>query len=113
MSNINNQTQDLYSIELVQDLDHEAAATVSGGVPGLVLTTDADGEGSRRTFTGDNPSLGTFDNETSWFSLDEGNKDWFVYTGENFRGRRGFVKAGTSANFNSTFNDNIESAKPV
>ncbi|MBN3873597.1 hypothetical protein [Nostoc sp. JL33] len=31
MSNIKNQTQDLYSIELVQDLDQEAAATVSGG----------------------------------------------------------------------------------
>ncbi|MEH2358488.1 hypothetical protein [Nostoc sp.] len=110
MSNINNQTQDLYSIELVQDLDHEAAATVTGGA--LVLTTDADGEGTRRTFTGNNRTLGSFNNETSWFDL-EGNRDWFVYTGQNFSGRRGIVRAGTSANFNSTFNDNIESARPV
>ncbi|MBN3944551.1 MAG: beta/gamma crystallin-related protein [Nostoc sp.] len=31
MSNINNQTQDFYSIEAVQDLSHESAAAISGG----------------------------------------------------------------------------------
>ncbi|MHC5935783.1 hypothetical protein [Nostoc sp.] len=110
MSNINNQTKDLYSIEFVQDLDQETSASVSGGA--LVLTTDAGGEGTRRTFTGLNRSLGSFNNITSWYEV-TGNRDWVVYTGRNFSGIARRLGAGKSNNLPGIFNDNVESARPV
>ncbi|MEH2358490.1 hypothetical protein [Nostoc sp.] len=111
MSNINNQTQDLYSIELVQDLDQETSATVSGGA--LVLSSNARGEGTRRTFSAArNRSLGSFNNIASWYEV-TGKRDWFVYTGQNFSGRRLRLGAGKSNNLPASFNDDVESARPV
>ena len=110
MSNIN-QTQDLYSIELVQDLDHEAAATVSGGA--LDLSSLRNGDGARLdNLRGRNASLGRFNNRASWYEV-TGNRDWFVYTGENFTGSRRRLAAGSVNNFSGIFNNNVESARPV
>lgn len=54
MFNINNQTQDLFALGAVQDLDNETAATCSGGVgylnsgdPDVFLYKDANGQGRR------------------------------------------------------------------
>ncbi|MBD2452211.1 hypothetical protein H6G76_34955 [Nostoc sp. FACHB-152] len=110
MSQINNQTQDLNSIELVQDLDHESAATVSGGA--LVLSSLRDGEGTRRTFNGRNPSLGNLNDRASWYEV-TGTRDWFAYTGRNFTGTRRLLRAGTVNNLRGIFNNNFESARPV
>jgi hypothetical protein len=110
MSNINNQAQDLYSIELVQDLDHEDAATVSGGA--LVLTTDRGGDGNRRRYTRRRSTLGSLNNEFSWYEV-TGNRDWFAWTGQNFTGRRYRLRAGGKGNLRPGANDNFESIRPA
>ncbi|MDZ7964572.1 MAG: hypothetical protein RM368_06300 [Nostoc sp. DedSLP03] len=119
MSNINNngvdmnnkQIKDLYSIEAVQDLDHEAAATISGG--SLDLSDLKGGKGKRLdNIAKARPSLGKFDKKASWYEV-TGKRDWIVYTGKNFTGASRTLKAGTKGNFFSPFNNSIESAKPA
>ncbi|MDZ7955801.1 hypothetical protein [Nostoc sp. DedQUE09] len=110
MSNINKQTQDLYSIELVQDLDHEAAATVSGGA--LLLSNYPTNTGEKLTVKGKSYSFGKYNNKASWYEV-KGDKDWYAYSDKNFKGKRYLLKAGTKANLKNDANNNWESAQPV
>jgi hypothetical protein len=120
MSNINNhrvdmnnkQIKDLYSIEAVQDLSHEAAATISGG--NLKFSDKKDGKGARRNFlTGRGiRDLGSFNNRASWYEV-TGKRDWIVYTGVNFTGKLRRLKAGTRGNLTGLFDNNIASASLV
>lgn len=111
MSHINNQTQDLNSIELVQDLDHEAAASVSGG--NLDFSALFDGQGRRlNNVRGRNSSLGSFNNLASWYNV-RGRTDWIAYTGTNFTGRSIRLRAGTVGNLRGIFNNNIASVRPA
>ncbi|WP_375507140.1 peptidase inhibitor family I36 protein [uncultured Nostoc sp.] len=117
MSNINNQTQDLYSIELVQDLDHEAAATVSGGALYLFDNPNAGGEEEVLIAADANlgalPGVNDFSNKASSYKV-TGTRSWYVYTQKNYKGTRYTLKAGTKGNFFGTYlNNNIESAKPA
>ncbi|MBW4616640.1 MAG: hypothetical protein KME21_26020 [Desmonostoc vinosum HA7617-LM4] len=121
MSNINNhevdmnnkQIKDLYSIEAVQELSHEAAATISGG--NLKFSDKKGGKGARRNFR---PGLGirtfgsSFNNRASWYEV-TGKRDWIVYTGVNFTGQLRRLKAGTKGNLTGPFNNNIASASLV
>ena len=109
MSHINNQTQDLYSMELVQDLDHEAAASVSGGA--LYLSDYYGGKGEKREYKGDSYSLGSFNNKASWYE-NTGGKDWYVYPDKYYKGKPQVLKAYTKGNFYGYANNNWESAKP-
>ncbi|MDZ8258228.1 hypothetical protein [Nostoc sp. ChiQUE01b] len=109
MSHINNQTQDLNSIELVQDLDHEAAATVSGGA--LYLSDYYYGKGEKREYTGDSYSLGSFNSKASWYE-NTGDKDWYIYSNENYQGEAYVLKAHTKGNFYGYKNNYWKSAKP-
>ncbi|MEH1940495.1 MAG: hypothetical protein V7L01_09800 [Nostoc sp.] len=117
MSNINNygvdmnnkQIKDFYSIEAVQDLSHEAAATISGGA--LDLSDKKNGEGARQNnIINARRSLGSFNNKATWYEV-TGRRDWIVYTGENFTGASRRLKAGTKGNFTGPFNNNIASVK--
>jgi hypothetical protein len=105
MSHINN-------IELVQDLDHEAAATVSGGALYLhnkkgkvVVLTSPDAD------LGAPPGVDDFNdfNNPSSYRV-TGNRNWYVYSGKNFKGKRYLLKAGTKGNF--TVNSSISSVRP-
>lgn len=109
MSHINNQTQDLYSIELVQDVDHEAAATVSGGA--LYLSDYYNGKGYQVKLTHAYYSLGSFNNKASWYN-NTGDKDWYVYANKNYDGKPYVLKAHTKGNFYGYADNNWESAKP-
>ncbi|MEH2251855.1 hypothetical protein [Nostoc sp.] len=110
MSNINNQTQDLYSIESVQDLDHEDAATVSGG--SLDLSDLRNGKGRRlNNLTRSYATLGSFNNKATWYDV-KGPRSWFAWSGKNFTGQRFLLKAGTKGNLRFS-NNNIESVSPV
>ncbi|MBN4006263.1 hypothetical protein [Nostoc sp. LPT] len=109
MSHINNQTQDLYSIQLVQDLDHEAAATVSGGA--LFLSDYPFNTGDQLKISGKYDSFGSFNNKASWYEV-TGDKDWYVYANEYRKGKPYVLKAGTKGNFKDYANNNWESAEP-
>ncbi|MBE9106897.1 hypothetical protein IQ229_18785 [Nostoc cf. edaphicum LEGE 07299] len=95
MSHINNQTQDLYSIDLVQDLDQEAAATVSGGA--LILYSHT---GASRIITSSDKNLGAppgvanFNNVASSYRVTN-NQLWYGYTGLHYTGTR-FLLAGSA-----------------
>ncbi|MCC5669906.1 hypothetical protein LC653_40415 [Nostoc sp. CHAB 5784] len=111
MSHINNQTQDLYSIELVQDLDHEAAATVSGGA--LYLYDKYGQKVLIDELTGADPDLGSAKNKASSYKV-TGTKDWKVWIEEGYKPGKGkTLYAGTSGDLTGTYNNNVESAKPV
>ncbi|MDZ8235970.1 MAG: hypothetical protein RMZ69_02150 [Nostoc sp. ChiQUE01a] len=105
----NKQIKNLYSIEAVQDLSYEAAATISGGV--LDFSDKKDGEGVRlNNIANARRSLGSFNNKASWYEV-TGRRDWIVYTGPNFTGQSRRLKAGTKGNFTGPFNNNIASVK--
>lgn len=105
----NKQIKDLYSIEAVQDLDHEAAATISGGA--LFLSDKKNGQGQKVSFSLKVAarSLGNFNNKASFYELV--GRNVIVYTGENFTGKSRRLRAGSKGNFTGPFNNNIESFK--
>ncbi|MEH2233047.1 MAG: hypothetical protein V7K71_26020 [Nostoc sp.] len=107
----NKQIKDLYSIEAVQDLDHEAAATISGGA--LDFSDKKDGKGARLNNIGSpRPSLGNFNDKASWYEV-TGKRDWIAYTGVKFTGKSRRLKAGTKGNFTGPFNNDIASVRPA
>ncbi|MEH1844370.1 MAG: hypothetical protein V7L25_05005 [Nostoc sp.] len=119
MSNINNQNQDLYSIELVQDFDDEAAATVSGGAFGyLALWNSPDGktvkpiEKNNIEIFSSKRSLGRFNNIASWY-FTSGKAGWIVYTRKNFKGAGFYLSPRGRGKLPGIFNNNIESVKLV
>jgi hypothetical protein len=106
MSNINNQTQDLFAIDAVQDLDNETAATCSGGVgylyssdPDVILHKDPNGQGLSigvNAATGDGvPNIGfadgqgggfetTFNDSVSSITIKRG--AWQFFDNDNYGG---------------------------
>lgn len=110
MSHINNQTQDLYSIELVQDLDHEDAATVSGGT--LYISTGYNDTGYDVGLSKGYKSLGYYNDKVSWYKV-TGDKGWYAYTGKNYTGTAYYLKPGSKGNLYGYANNNWESAKPA
>ncbi|MBW4616639.1 MAG: hypothetical protein KME21_26015 [Desmonostoc vinosum HA7617-LM4] len=116
MSNINNhgvdmnnkQIKDLYSIEAVQDLSHEAAATISGGSE-LFL---GDNDGTGITFRNAKRSLPRpVKNKATHYAV--GNGDWIVYSGKNFTGQSRRLESRTRGSFGRRLFMDIESARPV
>ncbi|MCC5613997.1 beta/gamma crystallin family protein [Nostoc sp. CHAB 5836] len=113
MSNINNQTQDLYSIEAVQDLSHETAAAISGGAA-LELYDDSNfrrllvqtNQGTRNV--GDRVN----DRITS-IVVNEG--VWRFYTDSQFRGVSADLGRGRYANIGLGIipNDSITSFRRI
>jgi len=112
MSNINNQTQDLFALDTVQDLDNETAATCSGGVgflfgpdPDVILHKDPNGQGQPlgvNAATGDGvPNIGlingqetTFNDQVSSITIKRGS--WNFFGDDNYRGQStGVLAPGT------------------
>ncbi|WP_375507139.1 hypothetical protein [uncultured Nostoc sp.] len=111
MSNIN--TQDLYSIELVQDLDHEDAATVNGGK--LYLSGGYNNTGYEIAASKGIKDLGKYDDTASWYQV-TGNKGWYAYTGKYYTGDEYYLAPYSKGNFKGNLagaNDDIESIRPA
>ena len=107
-------SQDLHQIAGVQDLSHENAAAVSGGV--ALLANGFNGREDRLTLrSGTTGNLGRFNNSTSSIRITRG-QVWRFYTGKNRTGR-GVNLEGTGSFVNlvgrrlRTFQNNIESAE--
>jgi hypothetical protein len=116
MSHISKQTQDLYSIELVQDLDQEAAATVSGGL--LTLYDTVVGLGPLRITTvsdrnlGKDPNIDDFDNRASSYRVTPG-QVWRAYTLPNYQGLSILLTPSGRKSLLGFFNNRISSVHRI
>jgi Beta/Gamma crystallin len=130
MTNIDNQTQNLFAIDAVQDLDNETAATCSGGVgslnspnPDVVLFQHKSFQGKSlglSAASGDGlPNFGTrdgnggggdngFNDITTAIKVNRGT--WEFYTNSNYGGERLILGPG-SAIERVQLNDRFTSAK--
>ncbi len=105
----NKQIKDLYSIEAVQDLSHEAAATISGGSQLFLATNLSQGLGI--TLKKADRNLGGFNNKATGYAVEGG--DWIVYSGKNFKGQSRRLESGTRGRLGPRLYMDIESARPV
>jgi len=125
-SNINNQTQDLFALDTVQDLDNETAATCSGGDgflngpdPDVILYKDPNLQGESlgvNAATGDGiPNIGNaFNDQTSSILIKRG--VWRFYQDVSYNQGNppaNFVVLGPG-NYNlGANNDNITSLERI
>lgn len=111
MTHINTQSQDIFAIAGVSNLDQEQAASISGG--NLDMSNYANGQGSRlNDLSGNYYSLGWFNNKASWYQ-NKGKRDYIAYTGKNYTGKAYRLKAGTKGNLAGMANNNFESIRPA
>jgi hypothetical protein len=133
MSNIN-QTQDMFALDTVQDLDNETAATCSGGIgylnsgdPDVILYQHARFQGASlglNAATGDGlPNFGTrdgnggggdngFNDQTSSIRVLKGT--WEFFSSSNYGGERLTLGPGSSVEYvGSRFNDRFTSARRI
>jgi hypothetical protein len=99
MSKINNQSNSLYSIECVQDISLESAATYSGGI---AVYTGADFTGQARTAKGvpdlsvsDQQEGVLFDDQISSI-VNDTDKPWAFYMDAGYTGDYFILEAGES-----------------
>ncbi|WP_414585621.1 beta/gamma crystallin-related protein [Scytonema sp. PCC 10023] len=111
MSNINNQTQDLYSIDAVQDLSHETAAAVSGGAA-LEVYDDSDFSNLLLQTNDGTPYVGDDANDRiSSIVVNEGL--WRFYTDPQFQGDFADLGPGLYPNIGLGINDSITSFERI
>lgn len=111
MTHINTQSQDIFAIAGVSNLDQEQAASISGG--NLDMSNLPNGKGSRlNNLRGRYSSLGSFNNKASWYQ-NKGNRDYIAYTGKNFTGQAYRLRAGQKGNLGGMANNNFESIRPA
>lgn len=114
MSNINNQTKDLFALDTVRDLDHESAAAIQGGIQlyadanfqGALLPTNAIGDLSQVP--------GNLNDQTSSI-INDTDKVWQFCTDANFGGQCTTLDPGFSfPDLNGTvYQDSISSYKSL
>jgi hypothetical protein len=113
MSNINNQSQDLYGIAGVEDLSHENAAACSGGT--AILFTGGEYDQPIATLTGGESAdlglLGGLANRASSILINEG--VWTFWTRTNFRGDKITLGPGAYTLRGTTFDNDIDSYRRI
>jgi hypothetical protein len=116
MSKINNQSNSLYSVEFVQDISHETAASYSGGavtVTDVTLTSEPSNQGfSFNSNKGiEDLSEYGFDDATQFIAVNN-NKTWRFYEDTNFQGDYIDVAPDTAMNVGE-FGLSISSFKAI
>jgi hypothetical protein len=114
MSN-NQQIQNLFALDLVQDLNNESAAAVSGGqtVPDVVLYSRKNRQGKSLNVNDGIADLSksNFDDISSSVVVNSGT--WRFYTEPNFQGQSIDVESDTARDLPGGFNNSISSLKSV
>ncbi len=111
MSTINNQTKGLFAIDTVEDLSHESAAAIQGGIlvwdPANFAGRPRDLQASRNLiFQGFNDKISSIRNNTQ--------KTWAFYTNANFTGSVLRVRPGQAlGNLGPLFNNKISSMRSL
>jgi hypothetical protein len=110
MSTINNQTKGLFAIDTVEDLSHESAAAIQGGI---FVWDGANFAGPRRDLQaspnlirqGFNDKISSITNNTR--------RTWEFFTNANFTGRRFSLQPGQRIGNLGSFNNQISSMRSV
>jgi hypothetical protein len=110
MSTINNQTKGLFAIDSVEDLSHDSAAAIQGGI---FVWDGANFTGPRRDLQaspnlirqGFNDKISSIRNNTQ--------KTWVFYTNANFTGRGFDLRPGQQLSNLGSFNNRISSMKSI
>ena len=110
MSTINNQTKGLFAIDTVEDLSHDSAAAIQGGI---WVWDGANFSGAMRDLQqssnlirqGFNDKISSITNNT--------NRTWAFYTNANFTGRSFSIKPGQRFANLTSFSNQISSLRPV
>lgn len=114
MSN-NKQIQNLFALDLVQDLDNESAAAVSGGkaVPDVILYSKKNRRGKSLQVNDGIADLSkdNFDDISSSVVVNSGT--WRFYTEPNFKGQSIDVESDTARDLSGMFNNSISSLKSI
>jgi hypothetical protein len=114
MSN-NQQIQNLFALELVQDLDNESAAALSGGqtVSDVVLYSGTSRQGQSLKVNDGIADLSksNFNNISS--SVVVNNGTWEFFTKPNFQGESIEVDSDTARDLPEIFNNSISSLRAV
>jgi Beta/Gamma crystallin len=114
MSN-NKQIQNLFALDLVQDLDNESAAAVSGGqtVSDVVLYSKRNRQGKSLKVNEGIADLSqdNFDDISTSVVVNSGT--WRFYTEPNFQGQSIDVESDTARDFPGIFNNSISSLKSI
>lgn len=96
MSKINHQSQDIYTIPGVIDLNHETAASYSGGavtVTDVTLSSKSSGKGFKFASNKAIEDLRDFGfNDATAFVAVNNNQKWRFYEDINFKGK--FIEVG-------------------
>jgi hypothetical protein len=110
MSTINNQTKGLFAIDSVEDLSHDSAAAIQGGI---FVWDGANFTGPRRDLQA-SPNLtrqGFNDKISSIFNNTR--NTWAFYTNANFTGRVFRLPPGQRLGNLGAFNNQISSMRSV
>ncbi len=113
MSNINNQTNNLYTIDTVQDLSQESAAAIQGGAA-VELYADSNFRNRMVSTDRGTPNVGRGVNDrTTSIVINQG--VWEFYTDTNYRGVSTRLGRGRYANIGlgTIPNDSISSFRRV
>ena len=110
MSTINNQTKGLFAIDSVEDLSHDSAAAIQGGI---LVWDGANFTGAMRDLQpsrnliaqGFNDKISSIHNNTG--------RTWQFYTNANFTGRVLLVLNRKAINDLGDFNNKISSMRPA
>jgi len=110
MSTINNQTNGLFAIDTVEDLSHDSAAAIQGGI---FVWDGANFTGARRDLQaspnlirqGFNDKISSIRNNTQ--------KTWIFHTKPNYKGLGFSLRPGQQLNNLGSFNNQISSMKSI
>ena len=111
MSTINNQTKGLFAIDTVEDLSHDSAAAIQGGI--LVWDLPNFAEESRNLHTSRDLVDQRFNDRISCISNNT-RQTWVFYTDAGFRGSSFLVRPGqVIRHLSLTFNNKISSMRSI
>lgn len=110
MSNINNQTKDLFALDTVEDLSHDSAAAIQGGI---AVWDGANFTGPRRDLQASSNLIRQAFNDKISSIHNNTQKVWEFFSNANFSGRRFSLRPGQRLGNLGSFNNQISSMRSV